>query len=32
MIDRPRVVGLADRYGMALVGLSTDLPPAPLEP
>ena len=32
MIDRPRVVGLADRYGMALVGLPTDLPPAPLEP
>ena len=32
MIDRPRVVALADRYGIALVGLRTDLPPAPLLP
>ncbi len=32
MIDRPRVQALADRYGIALVSLPTDLPPAPLEP
>lgn len=32
MIDRPRVVALADRFGIALVGLDSGLPPAPLEP
>lgn len=32
MLGRERVVALADRYGIALVGLPTDLPPAPLEP
>ena len=32
MIDRPRVVSLADRYGIALVSLRTELPPAPLLP
>ncbi len=31
MINRPRVVELADKYGITLVGLDTDLPPAPLE-
>lgn len=32
MIDRPRVVALADRYGIALIGLDSGLPPAPLRP
>lgn len=32
MLGRERVIALADRYGIALVGLPTDLPPAPLEP
>lgn len=32
MIDRPRVAELADRFGIALVGLDSGLPPAPLEP
>ena len=32
MINRPRVVELANRYGISLVSLHTDLPPAPLEP
>lgn len=32
MIDRPRVVELANRYGIALVGLDSGLPPAPLRP
>ena len=32
MIDRPRVVELANRFGIALVGLDSGLPPAPLEP
>lgn len=32
MIDRDKVVALANRWGIALVGLKTDLPAAPLEP
>ena len=32
MLDRPRVVELANRYGISLVGLDSGLPPAPLEP
>lgn len=32
MIDRPRVVGLANRYGIALIGVDSGLPPAPLRP
>ncbi len=31
MINRPRVVELADRYGIALIGLDSKLPAAPLE-
>lgn len=32
MIDRPRVVGLANKFGIALVGLDSGLPPAPTRP
>lgn len=32
MINRPRVVALANRYGIALVGMESALPPAPLLP
>ncbi len=31
MINQPRVVELADKYGIALIGLDSKLPPAPLE-
>lgn len=32
MIDRSRVVNLANRYGITLIGLDSGLPAAPLEP
>ena len=32
MIDRERVIALANRYGVALIGLDSGLPAAPLEP
>jgi DUF1009 family protein len=32
MIDKPRVVELANRYGITLIGLDSGLPSAPLEP
>ncbi|MBQ9694060.1 MAG: UDP-2,3-diacylglucosamine diphosphatase LpxI [Kiritimatiellae bacterium] len=32
MIDRARVIDLANRYGIALIGLDSGLPMAPLEP
>lgn len=32
MIDQPKVVALANRFGIALVGLDSGLQPAPLEP
>lgn len=32
MLNRPQVVSLANRYGIALLGLDSGLPPAPLEP
>lgn len=32
MIDRARVIELANRYGISLVGLDSGLPAAPLEP
>lgn len=32
MINRDRVIALANRYGIALIGLESELPPAPLEP
>lgn len=32
MIDQPRIVELANRYGIALLGLDSGLPIAPLEP
>ncbi len=32
MIDQPRVTALANRYGIALVGVDSGLPPAPVEP
>ncbi len=32
MINQSRVVELANRYGIALIGLDSGLPPAPLEP
>ncbi len=31
MINRPRVVELANRFGIALIGLDSSLPPAPLD-
>ncbi len=31
MINRPRVVELANRFGITLIGIDTTLPPAPLE-
>lgn len=32
MLDREEVVAMANRYGMALIGLDSGLPPAPLRP
>ena len=32
MLDREKTVALADRYGIAIVGLDSGLPPAPLRP
>lgn len=32
MIDKARVIALANRYGIALIGLDSQLPMAPLEP
>ena len=32
MLDKPETIRLADRWGISLVGLETDLPPAPLRP
>ena len=32
LLDREKVLAFADRYGIAIVGIATDLPPAPLRP
>jgi hypothetical protein len=32
MINRDKVIALANRYGIALIGLNSGLPAAPLEP
>ena len=32
LLDREEVLAFADRYGIAIVGIATDLPPAPLRP
>ena len=32
LLDREKVLSFADRYGIAIVGIATDLPPAPLRP
>ena len=32
LLDREKVLAFADRYGIAIVGVKTDLPPAPLRP
>ena len=32
LLDREKVLAFADRHGIAIVGIATDLPPAPLRP
>ena len=32
LFDREKVLAFADRHGIAIVGIATDLPPAPLRP
>ena len=32
LLDREEVLAFADRHGIAIVGIATDLPPAPLRP
>ena len=32
LLDREKVLSFADRYGIAIVGIATDLPSAPLRP
>jgi len=32
LLDREAVVSFANKHGIALVGIETDLPPAPLRP
>ena len=32
LLDREKVLAFADKHGIAIVGIATDLPPAPLRP
>ena len=32
LLDREKVIAFANKHGIALVGIETDLPPAPLRP
>jgi hypothetical protein len=32
LLDREKVISFANKHGIALVGIETDLPPAPLRP